>query len=439
MFARLVPIALVALFTVACEKPTHENIEKWASTKKGPAKLKGVLLDDGLDADLSAHAAAVMVKTGRDNEVKTELDHMSAVRRTAVVAALAPRLWDIARIEGDRLRPAPHQTQAKDALFVIRSYADDATRTKIDGYLIDWYAVPAYEGRANAGAHLGAPVLRAIGPPAAKKMMAVLTSLIASPGQETMKKRIGDELMLGIAVTADPEAVKYLLDVVHMDRGDESLPTRAMGALYRAYVYSEGMFDVVEPQAAAAALGPNLDELAKIARDDRMPGAAASSAVALIRSVGPPACLPPLMSMLKAPSHDSRFKYVATFNALRCGGAKSVVEVVRAMPEGGVYVKDELQGSVSGEIAKMTPPDQVKAALRELLGDKGLLPRWVAMESLAAMKSTEDAPKIAALSGAKDKLVGYWGERNPENKPDPTLGQRAKELAEQLTKGAGPK
>jgi len=58
---------------------------------------------------------------------------------------------------------------------------------------------------------------------------------------------------------------------------------------------------------------------------------------------------------------------------------------------------------------------------------------------LSAMKSVEDAPKIAALSGSKDKLVGYWGERNPENKPDPTLGQRAKELAEQLGKAESPK
>jgi len=55
------------------------------------------------------------------------------------------------------------------------------------------------------------------------------------------------------------------------------------------------------------------------------------------------------------------------------------------------------------------------------------------------MKSTEDASKIAALSGSKDKLVGYWGERNPENKPDPTLGQRAKELADQLGKAETPK
>jgi HEAT repeat protein len=429
MFARLVPIALIALFALGCEKPTHENIEKWAATKKGPAKLKSALLDDGLDADLSAHAAAVMIRTGRDNEVKTELEHMNPSRRSAVVGKLAPRLWTIARIEGEMLRPAPSQTQAKDALVIIRKYADPAARTQIDGYLIDWYAVPSYEGRANAGAFPGATVLRMLGPAAAKKMMAVINSIIASPGQETTKKRITDELMLGVAVTGDPEAVKYILDIARMDRGDPTLPTRAMGALYRAYVNSEGLFDVVDP----AALKPNVDALAKIARDDRMPGPAANAAVALIRSVGPPDCLPPLLAMIPHPHADSAFRYLGPDHALKCGGVKAIKDVVRAMPDID-YEQQSLAGSVVLGLSKLEPRDQVLVELRDLLGDKSRVARWVAIETLAAMKSVEDAPKIASVTGGGDKLGGYWG--NVSGKPEPTLGQRAKELAAQLSKAS---
>jgi hypothetical protein len=429
MFARLVPITLIALFALGCEKPTHENIEKWASTKKGPAKLKSAFLDDGLDADLSAHAAAVMIRVGRDNEVKTEFEHMNAGRRSAVVTKLAPRLWTIARIEGEMLRPAPHQTQAKDALVLIRKYADAPTRTQIDGYLIDWYAVPSYEGRANAGAFPGSNVLRMLGPPAAKKMMAVVNAIIASPGQETSKKRITDELMLGVAVTGDPEAVKYILDLARMDRGDATLPTRAMGALYRAYVESEGLFDVVEP----AALKPNLEALAAIAKDDLMPGPAANSAVALIRSVGPPDCLPPLLAMIPHPHADSAFRYLAPDHALKCGGLKALGEVVRAMPDID-YEQKSLAGSVVLAISKLEPRDQVLVQLRDLLGDKSRVARWVAVESLAAMKSVEDASKIASVKGGGDRLGGYWG--NGSGKPEPTLGQRAKELAASLTKSS---
>jgi hypothetical protein len=47
------------------------------------------------------------------------------------------------------------------------------------------------------------------------------------------------------------------------------------------------------------------------------------------------------------------------------------------------------------------------------------------------MKSVEDKPRLAALASNKDRLVGYWGD-NAEGKTDPTLGQRAKELAEKL-------
>jgi hypothetical protein len=429
MLARLVPIALIGfMFVMGCEKPSHENIEKWANTKKGPGKLKSAFLDDNLDADLSAHAAAVMIKTGRDGEVRTELDHMNAARRTAVVTKLAPRLWDMARIDGEMLRPAPQQTMAKDSLVTIRKYADPATKTQIDGYLIDWYAVPSYEGRANAGATLGAAVMRLIGPPAAKKMMAVLNGIIASPGQEKTKKRIGDELMLAVAATCDPETVKYLIDIAKMDRGDATLATRAMGALYRAYVDPEALFDACDP----APLGPHLEALVGIATDDRMPGAAANSAVALIRSVGPPACLPPLLAMIPHPHADPVFRYMGPDHALKCGGVKAIKDVIHAMPDQG-YEQKSLEGSVVLAISKMQPREQVLAELRDLLNDKSRIARWVAIETLAAMKSVEDAPKIAAVKGGGDKLVGYWGD-NP-SKPEPTLGQRAKELSAQLTKG----
>jgi len=51
------------------------------------------------------------------------------------------------------------------------------------------------------------------------------------------------------------------------------------------------------------------------------------------------------------------------------------------------------------------------------------------------MKSVEDAPKLASLGGG-EKLAGFWGDQGgvsaKDRKPEPTLGQRAKELADQL-------
>jgi len=440
MFTRVLLFAVVALgLSTGCEKTNHENIDKWTRTSKGPGKLEKALRDEGLDPDLSAHAAANMIRMGKDPDVRAAFDEMSQPRRVQVVAKLAPRMWDLARIDREDALPGGGQIIAKDALISMRKYADDAQKQQIDTYLTDWYAVMSYEGRAKVGATLGAAVMRMIGPPAGKKLISVINSVIAAPGQEKTKIRIGDELMLGLAASGNPEAVKYVLDIAKMDRGDPTLANRSMHQLVTAYVDPGGLFDLADP----AALVANLDGLVAIAKDESMHGQPANDAIALIRAAGSPQCFEPLLSMVRLPHPDPRFRYATAYAALYCGGPKTIGAVVRALPESGNYVRDDLHGAVSGEIAKMSPRDQVLAQLRDLLSDKGRVTRWVAAEALTAMKSVEDAPKIEALAGSKDKLVGYFGDqskRDPaDRKTDPTLGQRAKELAAQLTSGQGPK
>lgn len=409
-----------------CEKLDHENIDKWSHTSKGPAKLLKAVSNDAADPDLSAHAAANLIKRDDDREVYAAFDAMPTARRSQVIAQLAPRLWQAARVENERELPGKPQVAAKDALVRIHRWADEPTRQQIDGYLIDWYCVASYEDRARAGANQGAMVMRMVGPSAGKKLMSVANGVIAAPGQDRVKNRVGDELLLGMAASSNPDAVKYLLDIAHMDRGDSTLPTRAMSALFKAYVEPDG-FDVADREA----LAPNLDAIVGVAKDDSMSGQAANDAVALIRAVGPPRCLAPLLGMIAAPHRNARFKYVVANNALRCGGSKAIVDVVRALPDAGVYARDELDGAISGEIARMTPRDQVLAAARSLLDDSSTVARWVGIEALGAMKSTEDAPRIAALASRKERLTGFWGERS-EGKPDPTLGQRAREISTQL-------
>ena len=94
---------------------------------------------------------------------------MSPSAAHAVIGKLAPRLWEIARDRGrDADAARRSQVAAKDALVMLRKYADDAAKQQIDGYLIDWYGAPSYEGRAKVGAVLGAAVMRMVGPPAAR-------------------------------------------------------------------------------------------------------------------------------------------------------------------------------------------------------------------------------------------------------------------------------
>lgn len=422
MFARALLIAVVGV-AVGCEATSHENIDKWSRTVKGPAKLQKTLADETIDGDLSAHAAANLIRRGDDRAVYAALETMALGRRSAVVAKLAPRLWELARVENEKDLPGALQVTAKDALVRIRPWADDATRQQLDGYLIDFYCVASYEGRAKAGATLGATVMRLVGPPAARKLISVVNGVIAAPGQDRVKNLIGDELLLGMAATASPDAVKYVLDIARLDRGDPTLSRRAMSALYKAYVEPTG-FEVADPQA----LAPNLPAIVEIAKDDAQDTQAANDAVLLIRTVGAPRCLAPLLGMIAAPHRSARFKYVAANNALRCGGTKAILDVVRALPDAGAYARESVTSAISDEIAKMRPRDQVQAAARTLLSDPSTVGKWVAMETLAAMKATDDASRVAALAGSRERLIGYWGER-ADGKADPTLGQRAKELS----------
>lgn len=423
-------MVIAVMILGACDKPSHENVDKWMNTEKGQGKLEAAFKNEGLDPDLSAHAAANLVKKGLDPQVRTGLDQMSPGRRTELVAKLAPRLWELARIEGDMQLANPIQVRSKDALVLVRKYADDKTKPVIDGYLTDWYCVPSYEGRASAGATPGVNVIRMIGPTAGKKLVHVVDATVSLNRTGEKKTRIGDEILMALAVSNDPEAVKYLLELARSKSDDKTLATRAMSALYKAYVDSQGLFELVPPTS----LVENIAPITAIAKDEASTADAADDAVRLLRVIGAPACVAPLVSMVGYPHTNPKFKYVAADSALKCGGLPAVKDVVKALPD-GPYEQAELLGGVVVDITVMTPRNQVLATLRELLDAPGRLPKWVAVEGLAAMKSTEDIARLNAVNSS-EKLLGYWGDQSgiaaKDRKPEPTLGQRAKELAGRL-------
>ncbi|MFT3700633.1 MAG: hypothetical protein QM831_46240 [Kofleriaceae bacterium] len=425
-------LVIAVLFLGACDKPTDENIEKWANTQKGTGKLIAAFKNEQLSPDLQAHAALVLIKKGNDPDVRQGFEQMTAARRTDVVGKLAPKLWELARVEGELNLPNAPEIRAKDALVLVRKYADAATKGTIDGYLIDWYCVPAYEGRAGSGATQGAAVIRLIGPAAGKKLVHVAEGILAvNRTSKEKKNRIGDELLLALAASGDPDAVKYLLTLAKEKPDfDHTQGERATNALYVAYVEPKGLFDMVP----ATALVPSIDQITALAKDETLGANVQDDAVRLLRVIGPPACVAPLVSMIGYPSSNPKYKYVAADSALKCGGLAVVKDVVHALPD-GPYRRDELFGGVVVDITMMTPRQQALDALRSLLDDKGRIPRWVAIEGLAAMKSVEDAPRLAAIKSS-EKLVGFYGDQSgvaaADRKADPTLGQRAKELAAQL-------
>lgn len=427
----LAAISLVAIVVLAgCEKTSHDNIEKWMKTEKGPGKLKKAVADTSIDADLSAHAAENLIRIGEDSDLRQTFSQMRSDRAQAVMAKLAPRLWERARVERDDAVPTPINITAKDALVDIWQYADDATKAQIDGYLVDWYAVSFYDKRSTLGNHQGVEVLRRIGKPASDRMISAANTVVTRPEVNGARVRIDDELLLGLAVTGTPETVKYILDIARSpDKGDETLPQRALSALFIAYVHPDG-FDLVDP----ASLKPNLETLVDVSKDDTLPNQTTNDAIELIRTAGMPDCLPPLVETCK--DHRHAFRYRGADNALLCGGPKAIPDVARALPSDGQYIAAELGGAVWKTIATLSPKEQSLDALRSLLNDPSWVARWIAIEGLAALKSKEDIERIRGLSGDKARLEGYWGPQDDkpakDRKKDPTLGERAKELAASL-------
>jgi len=424
-------VGVVLVLAGGCEKTDHGNIDRWINTEKGPGKLKEAVRDGSIDPDLSAHAAQNLIKIDQDADVRAALEGMSPDRRTAVAAKLAPRLWELARIEGEMKIPTPLQISAKDFLFDLRKYADGETRNQIDGYLIDWYAGGYYEGRSTAGRNVGAVVIRTLGPRTGERLMSAANAVV-SMQKGGQPAKIGDELLLALAVSGHPPAVAYVLDIFHMDRGDPELPGRAIGALYVAYAEPGGRFDVVDP----AGLVPNLDRIVEIAKDDTRSPQITNDAVGLIRATGTPHCLPPLLTMVSHPHRDPRYRWVGANNALKCGRTEAIVPVAEALPVKGEYEHEAMAGAMWEEIARMTPRDRVLTEARTLLGSGSWVARWIGAETLAKLMSKEDVGRLRALAGDRAKLDGYWGDQSEtpkkERKPELTLGRRVEELVKAL-------
>ena len=92
----LTVLAVVALLaTAACEKTTHENIDKWPNTQKGGGKLKKAAASRSIDPDLAAHAAVNLALSDRadingEAEVKRIMEGLPEARVQQVMAKLAP-------------------------------------------------------------------------------------------------------------------------------------------------------------------------------------------------------------------------------------------------------------------------------------------------------------------------------------------------------------
>ena len=147
--------------------------------------------------------------------------------------------------------------------------------------------------------------------------------------------------------------------------GSDAATARARGAV-QAYVDPESLFDVLPPDA----LVPHLAALVAIARDPNA-GDAAAYAIKLIRTIGPPRCIAPLVELIGYPHPNPNFKLVS-------GGQRAQVRRDRRrsrtwstrLPD-VPYARDQLFGAVASITADDAAAPRSRRSLRELLADNG--------------------------------------------------------------------
>jgi hypothetical protein len=435
---RALSLALAwAVVLGACEKTTHENIDRWATTQKGPDKLKAALRDPSLELDLRAHAGQNLIRTGELDHVLDALKAMPAEQRGAVLAMLVPRLWEDARLSGELAVPTPAQSAAKDALFDLRGLAEGELLATLDGYLIDWLTGGYYAGLARTGRTHGEIIVRAVGATAGPKLVrSAKALLVSSAGKDGVQYKLEDPLLLGLAASGSPEAVGFLLDLLSVQHNDKELPRRAMNALYMGYIDNGERFDLAD----RAALSPHLDRLVRLAEDETRDSRTVNDVIRLIAAAGPPACVKPLTELMGFSHEAQNFLWVSANAALRCGKSQALVPVAEALPRGRGYALEELEGALLEPMIALDDKQAVAGQARALLGSESWTARVIGLELLGRLGIEEsaaaDAEEVRKLAPEKTALKGWWGDQSEvpkrARKADPTLGQRAEAVAKML-------
>jgi hypothetical protein len=420
------------LLLAACGSPSHDNVEKWRNTEEGPKRLAKVVEDSGVDMDVRAHAAEALITLGQVEAVKPIVGQMSPEVRDAFFTKLTPRLWSVAKIAEADQAPTSKQVRAKDGMFELRQLAEGPRRDEIDNDLLDWLtAGNFYDERSGMGDNTGEKIVRSIGIKAGPKMVQIGQDMLKNADQG--KKGIlpiSKTTLEGIAFTGAPEAVLFLLEIASQPQLQEGLQVQAMTALYTAYITTKD-----EPRPDILGLVPHADRLKKIAFAEDMPGENINIAYELIAAIPAPACLQPLVYLATHRQFVLRLRAIDF--GMRCGGPDAIVPLAEALPE-DAYPQGIIEKYFVKKIDEGALPRAAEAA-RTLLGSRSWVGRFIGIEILARAGNKGDATKLRALAGDKAKIRGYWGPADPnakrsDVKPDPTIGQRAAQVADLLEK-----
>jgi len=213
----LYAVGLCILVTLSSCKISSEDLETWKGTVKGPGKIVAVLLSEKYDIPLRTNAALALIDMERQDvdgiaELQRAVQSLDDASRSQIISSMAPELekmmQDPADSKADDLDngPKPRQVRAKDAAFLLVTFADQQTRDKLTKSIINWY-VRDFQGRNLTGNYSAEQIVRSLGAPAAiiltEALSAKLTQqtiikiveLISQLGTQQAKLKAGQALI----------------------------------------------------------------------------------------------------------------------------------------------------------------------------------------------------------------------------------------------------
>lgn len=476
---RVLPILVCVAATLGGCKVTGDDIEYWKGTVKGPGKIVAVIVTDKYPLELRTQGALALVEMERNDvngvaELQRAVQRLGEEPRRELIDAMVPGLQQLmrggeaAQPETDDLLsgPPPQQVRAKDAAFLLISHASANARQQLTESVVDWYVVD-FNGRNLAGDYSAEQIIRALGSPAAAKLVDALNArmpqqalvkiaeLIAQLGDLDTKTRAAARL---VEIEREMEGAEYLgwlkqkiLDSLQEQgrEADDEAVTR-VAELNRENFINEGALPAMKHLAGIPSVADRLLEMAEAQQnpEDRRKRAlqaleghaneaqlqrylalALSDAnpisvrdysfdrVADIRSRDAIAQLWPLVQVGDNDELKKRLRWRAAELVLSLGGPEIVSEWLGKLPSGDEveYEPEELE-SYATTIGRMTPPPT--ALMTRQLESSTWWRQVMALRYFERKGTAADIPRMQALASNATEVVGSesWGETNTVGK-----------------------
>jgi len=462
-------ITLGLLIASAGCKVTNEDVDLWQGTIKGPGKMVAIILADKFDMPLRVHAALALVEMERTDvegvaELQKALQTVDETTRNAVIDGMADGLIALMSKPAEEKEtedaeadtgPPPGQIRAKDAAFLLIPMGTDEARSKLTDAVVGWYTQD-FNGRNLSGNFSAEQVVRALGAPAATKLVEALNAKLPQAALVKLAELIGQ---LGRPATKTKAAAK-LVAIEKELNGDKFLswlkneiktqieagggkadPARVTKAasLNRAKFVEQGAIPAMkhladQPLVAtrllqiAADKNPaytlrrvsalqalegkarkeHLDKLLALALDPAAPVKVRDYAFDRVGDIRDPKAVPPMWPLVQS-AKEQRLRWRAGELVLAIGGQAVLAEFFSKLPAeaGTAYEPEELEGYAT-RMSLMTPlPSKIaKAQLRS--------PDWwdqvIALRFFQRKGTESDVAAMSRLSKSSTAVKGTgWG------------------------------